>query len=74
VIEQKHISNARADFVDFEMFIPCDIAPNGVVYARISKVEEVKEPPQQSRDSNTELSVEGVSEEGEIIFQFMNKN
>jgi len=23
LIEQKHFSNKRSDFVDFEMFIPC---------------------------------------------------
>lgn len=55
------------------MFIPCDIQPNGIAYARISVIEEVKDSPQPKKETATELSVEGVSEDGEIVFQYTNR-
>jgi len=75
ILEQKHISNSRSELIDYEMYIQCPVEPNEVVYAKILKTDEIKEvPPQLEGQENVRsLAVEGVSQDGEIVFNFKNK-
>ena len=41
ILEQKHLSNTRADLTDFEMFIPCDLQPNEIGYVKVIKTDKV---------------------------------
>ena len=63
ILEQKHLSNTRAELTDFEMFIPCDLQPNEIGYVKVIKTDKVKDnevPSDQSNAPNT-LAIEGIS-------------
>jgi len=75
ILEQKHLSNTRAEQTDFEMFVPCDLQPNEIGYVKVIKIDKVKDsevPSDQSAAANT-LAIEGISQDSEVLFLFKNK-
>ena len=52
------------------MYIPCDVDPNEVSFAKILKTEDIREvtPQPEGYEGVKSLSVEGVSQDGEIVF------
>lgn len=72
ILEQKHFSNDRKESTDYMVYIPIDnIEPNEVAVFKLEKSEGSKDFP--LRDSDTSLNVEGVTENGEVLFQYTNK-
>lgn len=57
------------------MYIPCEAEPNEITYAKILKTEDVKEvaPLQDGQEGPISLAIEGVSQEGEVVFKYKNK-
>lgn len=35
ILEQRHISSSRVESTDYEMYVPCEIAPNEVAILRV---------------------------------------
>lgn len=57
------------------MFVPCDIPPNEVAFVRVTKVAEANANKTQSlSQKQSSLSVEGFSEDDEVLFKYQNQN
>lgn len=57
------------------MFIPCDLQPNEVGYYKLIRTESVRDravPNDQNSTAST-LTIEGISAESEVLFQYKNK-
>lgn len=73
ILEQRHISASRVESSDFEMYVPCDIAPNDVAILRVIRTPWPKDLLNAgSRRQSQSLSVIGFSPENDVIFEYQN--
>jgi hypothetical protein len=57
------------------MFIPCEIEANEVSFAKIIRIPDPidKKFEDQSVNAKNNLTIEGITEEGEVLFSYKNK-
>jgi len=78
VFEQQHFDSKAANFTDFEVFIPLDIAADSLTLVKLVQTqakpaEDPKAANAQELDTGFKLEVQGVSETGDVIFLFGNE-
>jgi len=79
VIEQKHWQKNGQQFVDYEMFLKTFIEPDEVLLVKVvrnltdDRAAEEKEEPKEAVERVHNLQIQGVSEKGEVLFQYSNK-
>lgn len=56
------------------MYVPCDIQPNEIHFVKIIASDELREPMNDPSQSPLQLNVEGFSQDGDVIFNYENKN
>lgn len=74
VLEQRHFTSSRQEMVDYMMFVPAKVLAGEVAYLRVVKIQQFNETEVESAiiPSNS-LQVNGVTDEGEILFEYANK-
>jgi hypothetical protein len=64
ILEQNHLSNDRIPFTDYEMFVPCSIPANSVIFVKVITGAKPTVAPKSATSQDTTFAIEGFSEEG----------
>jgi hypothetical protein len=79
-MEQKHQQKDGQLFIDYEMFIHTSMAPDEVVILNVTKTTEeeaikaLSETQESKNEPKTSLTISGVSGNGDVLFQYTNKD
>ena len=76
-MQQSHILNDRSNFTDYLMYVPCDIPPSEVTFVRVTKIAEAAAADNKTQSLSQKqslLSVEGFSEDDEVLFKYQKQN
>jgi hypothetical protein len=77
IFEQQHFYANSTNFTDFMIYIDAEFAPEEVKLVKLTQVSAKMNLAQHSQNTEKQsdyaLTVQGVSDSGDVIFQFENK-
>lgn len=74
MLEQLHLSADRQTTMDYTMFVPCEIQPNEVHFIKVLKSEKPNEfDGSRQVEAYQILSIEGTTDDGDVIFKYSNQ-
>jgi len=62
IFEQKHYTNDRKEFSDYEIYVPHDFNANDISFLKIVKTDKPREDPVRKDDFTNSLQVVGFSQ------------
>lgn len=77
IFEQQHFYANSTNFTDFMVYLDADFGPEEIKLVKLTQVATklnlAQHPKNTERRSDYALTVQGVSDSGDVIFQFENK-
>ena len=55
------------------MYVPCDIMPNEMSFIKVIASDELRDASTEPSQSAMSLTIEGFSQDGDVLFNYENK-